>query len=62
MGTYQLAFVSCQPVRAGGADLAVVVDWQIFGSLEADAANRAILRKIGHNFAIEDVGSVGEHG
>ncbi len=40
MGANQLALVAGEAVRTGGADLAVVVDWRIFGGLDAGRASR----------------------
>jgi hypothetical protein len=62
MGADQLALVSGEPVRTGRADLAVVVDRWFLGGLDAGGARRTILRKFGRKIAVEDVGSVGEHG
>jgi hypothetical protein len=39
----QLAFVAGEPVRTGGADLAVVVDRRLFGGPDGSRAGRTIL-------------------
>lgn len=63
VGAYQLAFVAGQAVRAGGADLAVMIDWRF---VAIGGADRSALPEIRGNFIgnlmIEDVGSVGKHG
>ncbi|MGA9588038.1 MAG: hypothetical protein WBQ95_22090 [Terracidiphilus sp.] len=43
VGADQLALVAGEPVRAGWAYLAVMVDGRFFGSLEAAQARRTIL-------------------
>jgi hypothetical protein len=43
MGADQLTLVPGEPVRAGWADLAVVVDRGFFGSLDAGEARLTIL-------------------
>jgi hypothetical protein len=43
MGADELALVSSEPVRTGGANLAVVVDRGFFGSFGAERARRTIL-------------------
>ena len=62
VGAYQLALVACQPVRTGGADLAVVVDRGIFSRLDTGGAYRTTLWEIANKFIVENTGSVGEHG
>jgi hypothetical protein len=62
MRANQLALVARQPVRTGGADLAVVVDRRFFGSLEAGRARCTTLWEIAGKFIVENAGSVGEHG
>jgi len=51
-----------QPVRTGGADLAVVVDRGIFRGLDPGGANRTTLWEIASKFMVENAGPVGEHG
>jgi len=43
MGAYQLAFVACEAMGAGGADLAMVVDGSLLDCVEAGGANRTTL-------------------
>lgn len=40
----------------------MVVDWGIFGSLDASGADRTTLWEIAGNFIVENMWSVGEHG
>jgi hypothetical protein len=56
VGADQFALVAGEAVRAGGADLAVVVD----GGFASGAD--LTLWKIRSNFIIKDMGSVGKHG
>jgi hypothetical protein len=62
MGADQLAFVAGKAVRTGGADLAVVVDWGIFGCFDGGRAGRTALWEIAVKFIVEDMGPVGKHG
>ena len=62
MGANELALVACEAVGAGGADLAMVVDRGIFGSLDAAGHAAPLCGKFGSKFIIKDMGSVGEHG
>lgn len=62
MGADELALVACEAVRTGGANLAVVVDRGIVGSLDPSRACRTTLWEIGSKFIVKDMGSVGEHG
>jgi hypothetical protein len=62
MGADELALVTGEPVGTGGADLAVVVDRGVFGSLKAGEARRTILWDIAGKFIIENVWPVGKHG
>ena len=58
----QLAFVSGEAVRTIGADLAVVIDRGIIGSLDSLRARRTTLWEIAGKFVVENAGSAGEHG
>jgi len=62
MGADQLALVSGEPVRTGGANLAVVVDRRFFGSLDVGGARCTTLWEIPCKFIVENARSVGEHG
>ena len=58
----QLAIVAGEAVRTGGADLAVVIDRGIVGSLDAGRARRTTLWEIAGKFIVKNAGSTGEHG
>ncbi len=62
MGAHQLALVPRQPVRAGRADLAVMINRLLLGWLCLRGTGHTTLWEFGGKFIVEDMGPVGEHG